>query len=493
LVTDSNKPTKEAIDAGTSWQDVPAISRLLREGLYKNQFISRKLLKGVLRFAIISFYCLLYILKNQPKVRPQSSKLKAVLLFAGIMFLATTYAQENYLPGTVIKTNGDTLNGFINYGNWRINPSKFDFRTDAGARPVTFTVSDVAEFRVQDEIYVGAVVDVETSIIDESRLDYDPNLHIVVDTVFLQTIYNGNKALFYCMNSKGIENLYIKKDGAYELLIYKKYLVRQGTTSYVREKKDYIGQMNIYFSDCPGIRGKIESTVYTMNSLLKLFKEYASCTSSETSFQRKADGVRFEIGPVAGVSLTTLEFDSDHGTFDFLENSNFRVSTSFTGGVFFDLVIPRNQGRLSIDNELLYSSLKTDGYSEYIDGNNAEKKFTTELEYSYLKIINMLRYKIPVGSNYIFLNGGITNGFRLSEYQNVKKEVTTSYSGTTVTEGIPLLNTSKFEQGMVAGAGIRVKKLSFEARMEIGEGIISFPVINSQATRYYFIIGYRFR
>lgn len=422
-----------------------------------------------------------------------SFKLKAVLLFVGTMFLTTTYAQENYLPGTVIKTNGDTLNGFVNYGNWRINPSKFDFRTDAGARPVTFTVSDVAEFRVKDEIYVGAVVDVETSVIEESRLDYDPELHIEVDTVFLQTVYKGDKALFYCMNSKGIENLYIKKDGAYELLVYKKYLVRKGTTSYVREKKDYIGQMNIYFSDCPGIRGKIENSVYTMNSLLKLFKEYASCTSSETSFQRKGDKFRFEIGPLAGVSLTSLKFDSENDSFDYLESTDFKQSTAFTGGFFFDLIIPRNQGRLSVDNELLYSSFKTDGYYEYTGFDHSENKFTTELDYSYLKIINMLRYKIPVGGNYIFLNAGITNGFRLSEYQYVKKEITTRYSGTDVIEDEPLRNTSKSEQGYIAGAGIRVKKLSFEARMEIGEGMVSFPSIHSHATRCYFILGYRFR
>jgi len=46
---------------------------------------------------------------------------------------------------------------------------------------------------------------------------------------------------------------------------------------------------------------------------------------------------------------------------------------------------------------------------------------------------------------------------------------------------------------LLAGAGIRVKKFSFEARMEIGEGMVSFPSISSRATRYYFLLGYRFR
>jgi len=250
--------------------------------------------------------------------------------------------------------------------------------------------------------------------------------------------------------------------------------------------------MNIYFSDCPDMRGKIGNATYTKNSLLRLFQEYASCTSSETSFQKKGEGVRIEIGPVAGVSLTKLKFNSADETFDYLEKTDYKISAAFTGGIFFDLVFPRNQGRFSINNELLFSMFKTDGIYEYTDFNETEKKLTTEFDYKYLKIINMLRYKIPVGNNYIFLNGGISNSLRLSEYQYVKKEFTTSYSGTTVFEDEPLPNTSKVEQGMLAGAGIRVKKLTFEARMEIGEGMISFPRISSSATRYYFILGYRF-
>lgn len=419
--------------------------------------------------------------------------LKAVLLFAGFIFLTTAYGQENYLPGTVIKTNGDTLKGFIDYRNWGVNPSDFDFRTSVGVHPVRLTVSEVDEFSVKDEVYVGAVVEVETSVIEESRLDYEPAPKIDIDTIFLQTIYKGDKALYYYMNDRGKENFYIKKDGRFELLVYKKYLSRQGTTSYVRERKDFVGQMNIYLSDCPGMRGKIENSTYTKNNLLRLFQEYASCTSSEESFHKKGEGVRFEIGPVAGVSLTRLKFDSTNEAFDFLENTEFRPSTAFTGGIFFDLVFPRNQGRFSVDNELLFSMFKTDGSYEYIDFNNTEKKFNTEFDYKYLKIINMLRYKIPVGKNYIFINGGISNGFRLKEYQYVKKENTTSYSGTTVFEDEPLRNTSKFEQGLLAGAGIRVKKFSFEARMEIGEGMVSFPSISSRATRYYFLLGYRFR
>ncbi len=419
-------------------------------------------------------------------------KSKAVLLFAGVMFFAAASAQENYLPGSVVKNNGETLKGLIDYRNWGVNPSEFNFRADAGARPVTFTVSDVTEFSVDDEVYVSAVVEVETSVIEESRLDYNPAPKIEVDTIFLQTVYKGEKALYYYMNDRRKENFYIKKDGGFELLVYKKFLARQGTTSYVRERKDFVGQMNIYFSDCPDMRGKIGNATYTKNSLLRLFQEYASCTSSETSFQKKGEGVRIEIGPVAGVSLTKLKFNSADETFDYLEKTDYKISAAFTGGIFFDLVFPRNQGRFSINNELLFSMFKTDGIYEYTDFNETEKKLTTEFDYKYLKIINMLRYKIPVGNNYIFLNGGISNSLRLSEYQYVKKEFTTSYSGTTVFEDEPLPNTSKVEQGMLAGAGIRVKKLTFEARMEIGEGMISFPRISSSATRYYFILGYRF-
>jgi len=132
--------------------------------------------------------------------------------------------------------------------------------------------------------------------------------------------------------------------------------------------------------------------------------------------------------------------------------------------------MPRNQGKLSLDNELLFSMYKTNGQYEFLDYNDTYKKLTTEFGYSYLKINNLLRYRFLFGNISKFINGGISNGIRLSERKYVKKEFTTTYSGTSVYEGSPLVQTKYYEQGFLVGAGIKSKKLSFEARLEKGDG-----------------------
>lgn len=419
---------------------------------------------------------------------------KLFILFAGICLTSLCFSQDNYLPGFVIRNNGDTLKGFIDYRNWRVNPKEINFKSTIDSNPTSFIPINIKEFSVKDEVYSSGIVEVEISPVEESRLDYDPNQKIRTDTIFLQTLFRGNKCLYYYMNSNGRENFYISnKNSEPELLIYKKYLVKQGTTSLVRTRNDYIGQLKFFFSDNPKIQSKIENASYSKKDMIRLFQEYYKNTSSEIGFKREAEKVHLEIGTMAGLSMTKLKFNSSDPAFDYLENTDFKLSTNFTGGLLFDLIIPRNRGKFSINNELLFSMYKTSGQYEYLDINDTHKKLTSEFNYSYLKINNLLRYRFLFKNISVFLNGGISSGIRIGEKMHVKKEFTTSWSGTTVYEGSPFIQTEKFELGFIAGAGVKFKNISLEARMEKGDGMINVPSINAWATRYNLFVSYRFK
>jgi hypothetical protein len=417
----------------------------------------------------------------------------SVLFTVSFLFSYLSYSQENFSPGFIIKNSGDTLKGFVDYRNWAINPKVVDFKSTATSYPTTFIPTDIKEFSVKDEIYVSGIVEVENTPVQDNRLDYDSKLKLTVDTIFLQSLIRGKKDLYYYMNNNGRVNFYVNKDGRFELLVFKKYLIRQGTTSYIFTGKYYIGQLNEYLNDCLTIRTKIENSSYSKKDLIKLFQDYYKCSSSETGFQRKAERVHLEIGALSGVSLTKLKFNSGSSDYDYLENTNYKLSTNYSGSLFFDIIMPRNQGKLSLNNELLFSMYKTTGQYEFIDYNNTYKKMTTEFGYSYLKINNLLRYRFLFSNLSLFINGGISTGIRLSETKYVKKEFTTTYSGTSVYEGSPLVQTKYFEQGFLVGVGIKSKRISFEARLEKGDGIINVPSINAWSTRYYFLIGYRFK
>lgn len=407
------------------------------------------------------------------------------LLAIVILSFQLTFSQENYIPGYVIKNNSDTLFGFVDYRNWKNNPDLIKFKTNIEKDPISFMPTDIAEFKVKDEIYVSGFINTEVTPIQTDKLKVDPKIKIKVDTTFLQTLFRGKKSLYYYKNSDGKENFYIKQNDGFDLLIYKKYLKKQDGKDVVTENKKYLGQLTLYLNDCPTINSKLENTSYKQKSLLKLFQYYYECSSSDIYFQKEIESIHAEFGVLAGVTITSLEFGSD--AFPYLVNAEYNSSNSFSAGLFLNLILPRNQRKWSINNEILYSTYKVMGSYEENEFGNQNSLITTEIGYSYLKINNLVRFKYPVDNLFLFLNGGISNGFSISE-TNYKKEE----SRFRTKESVALNDTRKYEQGLILGSGVMYKRFSFEIRYEMGNGMSKYSGLNSSTKRYHFLLGYRF-
>jgi hypothetical protein len=413
-------------------------------------------------------------------------KLKKLgLLIAGILTSQLAFPQKNYIPGYVIKNNNDTIIGFVDYRNWEYNPDKIEFKTSPDSNPISFTPSEITEFKVEGETYVCGIINTEISPRLTSKLNEYPQINTKVDTTFLQTLISGDKSLYYYKNKDACENFYIKQNTGYDLLIYKRYINLQNGRSVITENRKYLNQLTLYLNDCETINSRLESTSYEQNSLIKLFQYYYKNSPSEISYQRDMEKVQIEMGVLAGISSTTLEFPSSD--IDYLGQAGFDPSINFSSGIFIDLILPRNQGKWSINNEILFSKYNVRGnYSGY-DSENNYSEMTTELGYSYLKINNLVRFKYPVGHLFLFLNAGLSNGFSINE---------TNYKKLTTTEGVveepALYVTRKYEQAYILGTGIKYNKLSLEFRYEKGNGMSAYKYLNSLATRYYFLLGYRF-
>lgn len=415
--------------------------------------------------------------------------IKNGLLLIGILTSQLAYSQKNYIPGYVIKKNTDTLFGFVDYRNWGISPKQIMFKTNIEDNPISFTPSDITEFNVEGEKYVSGIVNVEVSPIQTRDLNDNPHLKIIVDTAFLQTIFSGDKSLLYYKRSNTREYFYIKQDTGFDLLIFKRYFKKRGNRRVVVENKRYLGLLTLYFNDCETIKSKLKNTKYTKNSLIKLFQYYYKCSSSNISFQKEIEKKHIESGLMAGISSTSIEFHSD--AFAYLIEAGYNPSINFSSGIFFDIIMPRNLRKWSINNEILFSSYKFMGSYENYRNENYYSITTTEIGYSYLKINNLVRFKYPIGHLYLFLNGGISNGFFISE-TNYKKIESKFYLSERVVEGLALNDTRKYEKGYILGTGVKYGKFSLEMRYEKGNGMSKYVALNSLTKRYYFLLGYRF-
>ncbi|MBZ0242366.1 MAG: PorT family protein, partial [Bacteroidales bacterium] len=257
----------------------------------------------------------------------------------------------------------------------------------------------------------------------------------------------------------------------------------------ILENKKYVGQLILYLSDCPTINSKLESASYNKSSLIKAFKHYYECTSTAVSFQRKTQKLDFELGVLAGASLTSLDFNSG-GEFPYLVNADYNSSINISAGLFFDIILPVTKGRWSINNELLFSSYKVEG--SYTDFKHADYYTIsdTEIGYSYLKLNTLIRYKHPVGNVFLFFNGGMSNGFAISE-TNYKKEESKFHSTEELVEGLALDDTRKYERGLIVGAGVKYTRFSCEMRYEVGNGMTSYVLLSASAKRFYLLFSYR--
>ncbi|MCH8495451.1 MAG: PorT family protein [Balneolales bacterium] len=416
------------------------------------------------------------------------------LLLLGVLFFQTAYSQENFVAGYVITNSADTLNGYVDYRNWRHNPNRIAFKMSREDRPATYRPTDILEFGLEGEIYVSGIVDIETSPSATSKLHDYPELNIRVDTTFLQVLIRGERSLYYHKKSADVENFYIDgDDGGYDLLVYKRYMSRSDGARSISENKGYLSQLRQYLSGCETIVPKLQNVSYNQRNLRELFQKYHACTSSEVTYQKQRERIRAEFGVLAGVSATTIHFKSNL-FFVYLASVDYDPSINVAGGIFLDLILPRTRERWSINTELFYSSYSITGRSEIIEREEIYLKTRAEIDYTYLKINNLIRYRHPVGRMTVFINTGVSNGVAIRERDVVVRDSRNfSMYNSIERKGWPY--TRKYEQGFIIGTGLQHNQFSVELRYERGNGMTSkdyLTHVSSRTNRYFFLLGYRF-
>lgn len=143
------------------------------------------------------------------------------LLAIGILIFQFAFSQGNYKSGYIIKNNFDTIFGLVEHRDWRSNPVAIRFKTAIENEVISYRPADIAEFRVEDEIYQSGVIVTEVSPRNLGDLEEGPQLNTIVETAFVQTLFKGEKSLYYFISPTGKENFYIKQDTGFELLVYK--------------------------------------------------------------------------------------------------------------------------------------------------------------------------------------------------------------------------------------------------------------------------------
>jgi len=420
--------------------------------------------------------------KNFPAASHRSTQTKLVLIVSCFLAASLSFAQKNLQPATLIKADRDTLRGFIDYRNWEKNPDKIDFYRSVDGPAASYTPKSINSFEVSGEKYTSAAITYDDSPYRTEDLKEEVKYNYVTDTVFLLNLVQGEKSLYYFRDIKGKENYFILNNSGFELLLYKRYLKRAengGIT--VAQNKKFTGQLQNYLQDCKSLQSKFPELRYNRPDLAKLFQEYYECTNTNANSQNKAFTKQNQFGILTGVSFTKLTY---YNGMDYFSEADYPISTNFSGGLFYDIVFPRNFGRMSISNQFLYYAYKTESfYNESV---------TTRIGLNYVMMNNLARYKFPLNKTDFFIEAGTAVGFGFNETNYQKFEETSSQRAS---EGKAFRELSKLYLGVNTGIGLTRGKLVLECRYMFGFKKTDFlpegTSVGSRTSAGFVMLGYK--
>ena len=358
------------------------------------------------------------------------------------LFFINAFTQANYQPGFIIKNNGETIHGWIDYRQWSNNPKKILFKQNMGEKEVPYTVDDLSLFSITNkDTYTRAIVTKDIRPVDIKYLTDDTQGSVVSDTVFLRELVVSDTLSLYALTDDKY-HFYIKyKTGGYEELIYKVYLhdgVSETQTTYRQQLLTYLPSNR---PDYKELDYRLNHSRYVGKDLIALV-QLIDHRSGAITLKTKKNKPSFFISGGGQVSFINFEGFPDISGLNY---SN-KVTPAF--GIGMDIYSGRNLDDFTIRFELVYSSLYYNG-----NGTSADNVLSPEKERNYsLKVHSITP---SAGFLYNFLRSktykvyaGVKIGYNLSSYPLNEYIETTPSTNTTRT----IKNDYEFEKGWLSGS-----------------------------------------
>lgn len=415
-----------------------------------------------------------------------------VIALSLVFLFGTAGAQSNFLPGYIIDAQGELVSGWIDYRDWSKNPKVIAFKMNENERAINLTPVQIRAFSVQDEKYESAIVSTCIDPVATNSLTRFPELTQVKDTVFLNVVVLGEKSLFHAKNEHNIDNFYIERGDSLELLMYKKYLKQDERGYRVAEMKYFVSQLQSYLGDCQSLSADIAATKYNFKSITALFETYQACAGNDAEHPKDSKKiVTLEFGASAGAVQTWQRFRSAEPVFHFLTLADFQRSRNPTFGLYFDAIQNKRGRNWALSNDILYTSFRINGRYTEVRSEQHYIIHTTQFAYSHIKLSHMLRYRIPIRDVRIFVNGGLSYGFLLKEYNHRAQELF-FFSTERTSEDRPIENPLKLDPGFVYGAGAQAGRFTVEIRGEQSSGISRIIKLSAPTLRTFLLVKYHF-
>jgi len=387
------------------------------------------------------------------------------------------FAQADFRDGFIVKQNADTVYGLLDYKGDLMSGQICKFKNNKLSKAEEFTPNDILGYGFVDgKNYVA------------KTLDFGEDINVLKQKYFIEYLVKGTVNLYYFRNSEK-DHYYLESD-KYEIKelrtierIKKDELGRETIVPY----KEYLGVLKVYLTDCEAIKPRLENFSIGFDNLIILISDYNKCICSECHvFVKPKPILKSSFGIVGGNVLSNLKTNTDFAYYmkklnyqtDFDEIiGNFKLSSNFNFYLFYNLVLPRINEKISLEFEAQYCNNKYIGFFE-----NALASSDFILKNKSLKFPVLIKYTYPGKKYRPFMFFGAAycrNTMLYSEIYRINYPI----NNIVRTQYFKNFNENNTSVNFIAGAGIKIKLsrktfFVYEFRAEYGNSCLNFKVLN---------------
>ncbi|KIO77265.1 hypothetical protein TH53_10480 [Pedobacter lusitanus] len=406
-------------------------------------------------------------------------------LLLGIPVLCS--AQSNFQKGYVVTNVKDTLKGYIDYKEWKLNPVSIIFKSNLNAETQNFTVNNSSAWSVDGaEFYQNYLVDISMSKINISQLSVGPDTSKKREAVFLKVLQTGKNVTLFSYIDGLKQRFYILEKNSsvpYEL-ISQQFLksneehVLVNGTGYIRQLSIIMSKLDVGTAE---ERQRLGSLYYGEKDLMKI----VAVINGQSLAKTKHAGVRFFAGTGLNISKAVYK-----GTISYAQpGATTKTSYSPLLSIGIDVFANPAIGKLIYRGELSLLSSKNEVSISTDQAAMANAKhtfdqvtiaFAPQLIYN---LYNTNRLKC-------FLGGGV--GLNFSAYSNNKETRYNSFRNETeITENTITMEKFNFSLPFTAGLVFN-KKIEISVGYAFSSPITDYSTSSIHMQRYRIGVNYLF-
>jgi hypothetical protein len=346
--------------------------------------------------------------------------MKFFLSFLVLFIPLISFSQANYLKGYVITTKGDTIKGFINYGNWNYNPQKIKFKTVDNLLQ-TYTPEQVQYVNIEGvneyQSYHGPITLDNTK---GNNYFIDTNKAIV--NIFLRVLQRGKNLSFFEYNDHVNVRYFVQENGSKDV----NQLIEHGGGT---DRTDFLAAINPYKIQLTNEAAKFNAATDDLVSIVD-YAEYTELAIGDVIKKINRDNyiivkkkkekiATFYIG--AGINISSASYTGSLVTANerLGSKSSYLPKVDLGDDFFLDPYVKRIVFRVELSFEASKQALNSNTSYDIVSRYNA---YTATLSPQIIyNIYNNPSFKVYLGAgvseNFVLYNNVIDN-YGLGLYQD---------------------------------------------------------------------------